>query len=576
MTLSETAAPWPQRAGLLAVLGLVLGWLVADISDGAVTPADSAIITGLIVFGVAFGLLWDRGRLVPAAGFAVLAALVAAAAGWWSGISANGSGPDLLRLPSAVIAIAVAVPLFQAWHDARSAGGAGLPYARAHDRAWTDLVTVAAALGFTLVSWLLAWMLASLFKLIGFGELERMLGESRVACALLGAAFGGGGALARDSAGILSTLQRVLRFVLSALTPVLAVGLALFLLALPFTGLAPLWEATKSTTPILLFCIASGLVLANAVIADAPEDESRRRLLRLSAGVLVGALLPLAVLASVSLGQRIGQHGWTPDRLWASVVVAVALAYGIAGLWALLRRSAWMARVRRGNLVMAFLLCGVALLLATPLMDFGAISTRSQLARLESGQVRPDKFDWAALRFDFGPSGEAAVRRLAAAPGATGQQAKAALKAQTLWQLAEKIEEAAAVEAILVIPRDPAGGPRTVPPGIADVLKPLRLCDDDWSLCVLHLPPGADTATLYVNIDTVMTAASVVRFRRIGNSWMASNPDDQAALGARAIGGDKIKALRAAILAGRATIRTVEAEQLVIDGEPVAMAPPER
>jgi hypothetical protein len=38
----------------------------------------------------------------------------------------------------------------------------------------------------------------------------------------------------------------------------------LFVLALPFTGLNALWEATKSTTPILLFCVLGALVLANA------------------------------------------------------------------------------------------------------------------------------------------------------------------------------------------------------------------------------------------------------------------------------------------------------------------------
>ena len=50
-----------------------------------------------------------------------------------------------------------------------------------------------------------------------------------------------------------------------------------------------------------------------------------------------------------------------------------------------------------------------------PLVDFGAISTRDQLARLERGRVGPDQFDWAALAFDFGPSGRAALTRLAAA-----------------------------------------------------------------------------------------------------------------------------------------------------------------
>jgi hypothetical protein len=55
----------------------------------------------------------------------------------------------------------------------------------------------------------------------------------------------------------------------------------------------------------------------------------------------------------------------------------------------------------------------LALLLSTPLANFGAISTRDQLARLASGKVSPEQFDWAALRFDFGPAGRRALERLA-------------------------------------------------------------------------------------------------------------------------------------------------------------------
>jgi hypothetical protein len=580
MTTSDTAAPWPQRAAVLAGLGLLLGWLVADLSAGEKSAAITAIIGGLCVFGVAFGLLWDRGRLVLAAGLALAAALVVAAACWWSGLGAPLPGPDLLRLPSAVIAIAVAVPLFQASRSASARAGSmgrlpAISYAEAHDRAWVNLVTVAAALGFTLVSWLLAWMLASLFRLIGFEVLERLLGQSRIALALAGAAFGAGGGLARDSSVILSTLQRVLRFVLSALTPVLALGLAMFLLALAFTGLEPLWQATRSTTPILMSSIAAGLVLANTVIADGADDEGRHRLLRASATLLLAMMLPMALLAAVSLGQRVGQYGWTPDRLWAAAVVTVALAYGASGLWALLRPSDWMARARRGNLVMAFLLCGLALLLATPLLDFGGISTRSQVARLDHGRVRPETFDWAALRCDFGPSGEAAVRRLANAGGKTGQSAKAALQARKRWELEEAAAPAPSVKEILVIPQGPAGAVRDVPPGIATLLQPFNVCEPGWQLCVLHLPPGADRATLFGDIDPLQNTAVVMRFRRIGNSWTTSTRTEDTAGDTTDSRRDQIAKLRAAIKAGRATVRPAMAEQLLIDNKPVAIAPPE-
>src|SRR3546814_18562807 len=53
---------------------------------------------------------------------------------------------------------------------------------------------------------------------------------------------------------------------------------------------------------------------------------------------------------------------------------------------------------------------------ALPVLDLGTISTRDQLARLEGGAVAAEKFDWAALAFDFGPSGRKALAELARSP----------------------------------------------------------------------------------------------------------------------------------------------------------------
>lgn len=60
----------------------------------------------------------------------------------------------------------------------------------------------------------------------------------------------------------------------------------------------------------------------------------------------------------------------------------------------------------------------VALFLALPILDFGTISAGNQLHRLESGNVTPDKFDFAALRWDFGDAGRRALARLTKSPNA--------------------------------------------------------------------------------------------------------------------------------------------------------------
>jgi len=69
--------------------------------------------------------------------------------------------------------------------------------------------------------------------------------------------------------------------------------------------------------------------------------------------------------------------------------------------------------VRKATFHFALVVCGLAVLLALPILDFGAISTRNQVARLERGTVPVDQFDFAALRWDFGEPGRRALRRLA-------------------------------------------------------------------------------------------------------------------------------------------------------------------
>jgi hypothetical protein len=150
------------------------------------------------------------------------------------------------------------------------------------------------------------------------------------------------------------------------------------------------------------------------VIGNAPKQERRFPLLRWGAMGLAAVMLPLAVLAAIAVGLRTGQYGFTPERLWALIPSSRSPACGARPIC-----SRWFAggglgtRVRPLNLKLAFVVCGVALVLATPLVSFNAISTRDQLARLESGKVTPASSSTGARwRFDFGDPGRAALKKL--------------------------------------------------------------------------------------------------------------------------------------------------------------------
>ena len=271
---------------------------------------------------------------------------------------------------------------------------------------------------------LLGVLIDELLRLVGIDWIERLWATEWFGWAVAGAAFGAVAARLRDRAGLLGMLLTVKFTVLAVLAPVLAVGIAVFLGALPFGGLATFWTATGSSTVILLACAGLAVWLVNAVLGN--HSGSARgegsgegvgggrgvggRVLRGSALVLALTVLPLALIGAAGLWIRVNALGWTPTRLWGVAAIGVAAVWGGTYLRAIVRaRGLDDAAIFAGNVRMAVGVAALALLLAVPLVDFGAISTRSQLARLEDGSLYPYIFDWDALATEFGPAGRRAL-----------------------------------------------------------------------------------------------------------------------------------------------------------------------
>lgn len=409
---------WPLRPWLLAGLLSFAGLLIYHIGGGEGPDTRigwQAAVSAFLFFGpIAFAFTLERDRWRAPFAFALIVGLVMAGLAW----RAVGWGDTYPDAPYAFIAglaaTALALPLFQAgFHRTRWA----TPYRAIHGYVWSDVICAAGSLAFVGASWLMLFLLAELFHLLKIDILKNLIDDGWFGWTWSGAAYGAALGVLRNELGIIGTLRRVVMTVLSLLAVPLAAGLALFLVAMIVSGPEVLWAATRSATPVLLTCAAGAWVLANAILRDEDAGMSGNRVLRIAALVLVLAVLPLTVFAAVSMGTRVAQHGLSPERLWGIVAIAVAVAYGIAWLVAVVRgwnAAEWRERVRQANLHLAVVICGVALFLALPILDFGAVSTRQQIARLERGAVSAEDFDYSALRWDFGAAGRRALTRLAA------------------------------------------------------------------------------------------------------------------------------------------------------------------
>ena len=443
--LDAQTEDWPQRpwimAAICAVGGLLFHFLTDHLYSEALSATRQAAATFVAVGTLSFVLTVERLRWSWAAAFAVGWGLVVALVGWFSaGYNRNG---DIFEFPylAGLFAVILAAPLFQ---TARDEGAWRFPYRRLHSHAWTDAVIGAASLFFTGITFLLAYLIASLFEIIGIDFLEELLNEEWFGWTLAGFAFGAAVGMLRERDRLVAILQRLVMVVFAVLAPVLAFALVAFLLSIPFTGLEKLWDGWLSAAALLLVASAGAILLANAVIGDGVEDRSPSRILQWSALALVAVVLPLAVLAGLAMGIRIGEYGWTPERIWGAIAVGVALAYGLGGWWAIWRaRRGFDEPLRPLQTKLAIGLCGLALFLALPIVDFGAISARSQVARLESSKIEPDQFDWAAMAFDFGPAGRKRLAEIArSGPTAWRTLAAAALRSDQRWALAEQTRAA--------------------------------------------------------------------------------------------------------------------------------------
>ena len=428
--ISTRAGEWPLRPWALATLLGVAGLLVHLASDwdyGEMVPWRAAL-TGFVFFGpLALAFTLDRADWKQPLAFALIVGTVMAGIAWRVASAEDRFADEGYWLASGVVAIVLALPLFQAgFHKLRWR----TDYEETHYHVWTDAISVAGALAFTGLSWLLLALLSELFHAINIDVLRDVMDEEWFGWMFSGTTFGAALGVLRNQLKIIGTLQSVVMLVFSLVAVPFAAALVIFILAVLPSGLEVLWSATRSPTPLLLSCAAASFVLVNAVVRNNDTEASSNKLLRWTALVLAMAILPLALMATVSTGTRIGEYGLSPERIWGLVAIIVAVAYGVAYFIAPIRgkMTHWMERVRSANMHLAVGTCVLAFLLALPLLNFGAISARDQLSRLDSGAVTVEDFDFTALRWDFGDAGREALETLTASDDA--EIAKLAVEAQ--------------------------------------------------------------------------------------------------------------------------------------------------
>lgn len=323
------------------------------------------------------------------------------------------------------------------------------PYERYFDLGWRHAAQLVLSCAFTGGLWILLYLGAALFEVIKITALRELIGKDWFYYPVTTMAF----ATAIHLTDLRSALVRGFRalslMLLSWLMPVFTLLGGAFLLALPFTGLGPLWE-TRAAGAILLSAAANLIILINAAYQDGGEETSKASVLRWAARVAGVLLAPLVILAGVALWLRLDQHGLSPERVLAAACILVGAVYAGFYLAAAFRKP-WMKLIERANIYAAFLILAVLVAVFTPIADPVRLSVDDQLGRLRRGAVSAADFDYAFLRFESGRYGQAALQRLRADRSTEqareiASNADAAMTYESVWEARRRRREEAREE----------------------------------------------------------------------------------------------------------------------------------
>jgi len=265
-------------------------------------------------------------------------------------------------------------------------------YTDFHNRSWHNALTLALIFLSNGLFWMVLFLWAELFKLVGIRFFNTLFFATDWFVAIaIGVVSACAAILARMQVRLIQALQNLLALIATGLLPLVALLSLLFIVVLPFVGFDAI-SARTSAAGLLVSLSMLLLILATIVWSPQrvllPYPFPLRWLIRVA--LLVVPVYPL--LATWALWLRIGQYGWTPERLYAVLTTVVALVWAVGFCISVINPRRNPLTVQRyvtpavGLLSLAFLI-----LTHTPVLDPWRISVTSHMARYHDGRITADQ-----------------------------------------------------------------------------------------------------------------------------------------------------------------------------------------
>jgi hypothetical protein len=283
---------------------------------------------------------------------------------------------------------------------------------------WRNFLTLSLALLFAGSFWLLLMLWASLFKAINIDFFSDLFEQRWFYYPAIALANGFGIIIFRKLTHIIDTITRLQQALIKFLLVLLSLVSLLFLGALPFTGLEPLWESGGSS--LILWMQALILFFVNAVYQDEPDNWPYSVWLHRFIYISIAILPVYSLISFYGLSLRIDQYGWSLSRFWAYLIWFLLALFAIGYVWGIAKyRDSWTHQLSRTNVAIGLVVLLVMLSVNSPLLDFRKMVVADQLQRLADNKVTVEDFDLSYFRRHLARPGYEGLQTLKAQYGET-------------------------------------------------------------------------------------------------------------------------------------------------------------
>lgn len=281
---------------------------------------------------------------------------------------------------------------------------------------WRNFLTLSLAMLFAGSFWLLLMLWAALFKAINIDFFSDLFEQRWFYYPAIALANGFGIIIFRKLTHIIDTITRLQQALIKFLLVLLSLVSLLFLGALPFTGLEPLWESGGSS--LILWMQALILFFVNAVYQDEPDNWPYSVWLHRFIYICIAILPVYSLISFYGLSLRIDQYGWSLSRFWAYLIWFLLALFAIGYLWGIAKyRDRWAHQLSRTNVAIGLVVLVVMLSVNSPLLDFRKMVVADQLQRLADNKVTVEDFDLSYFRNHLARPGYEGLQALKAQYG---------------------------------------------------------------------------------------------------------------------------------------------------------------